>query len=374
MTAIMTLDMGNTDKLAVFRNALTQMNIPLLLPDINQSAVEFKAEGHAVRYALAAIKGVGEAAMQLVVSERTKNGPFTSLDNFLARLDSKSINKKQLENLIAAGAFDTLYPNRAALFTAAESLAHHAQAVCDEKNSNQSSLFGLETQSSSNLQAINHLIPAIDDWGSWDRLSHEFDAIGFYLSAHPLDSKKNQLDRLGIVAHAAVPNHLGDKPAARVQMAGILLKKVEKISAKSGNRFAFLTLSDSTGVFEVALYSEILARVRGILEEGKSFLLSADVSYKDDQLRFTVQDIKPLDQALDHKVREVELEIDKIEAVANIKAILAPQEAGLIKVFIKVKTENGYSVRIKLKSGYHMPQEVKTTLERVQGVKRVLEG
>ena len=374
MTASMTLDMGNTDKLAVFRQALTQMNIPLLLPDINYSAVDFKVEGNAVRYALAAIKGVGEQAMQLVVAEREKNGLFTSLDNFLARLDGKSINKKQLENLIAAGAFDALHNNRAALFTAAEQLAHHAQALFDEKQSNQSSLFGLDVSASANHQSVAHLIPSIDDWGSWDRLSHEFDAIGFYLSAHPLDSKKLQLARLGIIAHADVAAFLSDKPAARVQMAGILLKKVEKVSAKSGNRFAFLTLSDSTGVYEVALYSEILARVRGILEEGKSFLLSADVSYKEDQLRFTVQDIKPLDQALDHKIKQVELDIEREQAVQSIATILAPQEAGLIKVYINVKTESGYAVRIKLKSSYHMPQEIKTALERVQGVKRVLEG
>ncbi len=372
-TASMTLDMGNTDKLAVFKQALEQIQIPLLLPDINKSDVVFAVEGHAVRYALAAIKGVGEQAMNLVVAERTKNGEFTSLDNFLSRLDSKSINKKQFENLIAAGAFDNLYPNRASLHAAAEQLVHHAHALAQEKQSNQSSLFGLDAAAEQTHNSVAHLIPQIPDWGSWDRLSHEFDAIGFYLSAHPLDTRKQQLSRLGILSYADIPDYLGHKPAVRVQMAGVLLKKVEKVSQKSGNRFAFLTLSDSTGVYEVALYSEILQRVRNILEEGKAFLLSADVSYKDDQLRFTVQDIKPLEESLAGKVREIEIEIDNADAVKKMANILRAHEAGPIKIIINMKI-NDKCVKIKLPSGYHMTAPTKNALEQVKGVCKILEN
>lgn len=368
--ASMTLDMGNTDKLAIFRQAMDRMELKLLLPDINKSFVTFAVENGAVRYALAAIKGVGENAIANIIAEREKNGPYTSLEDFLKRIDPKSINKKQFQNLAAAGAFESMHPNRAQLFEGAEKLIHYAQALADERNSSQASMFAMEQTAASDL-ALHHL-PDIPEWGPLEKLSYEFDAIGFYLSAHPLDSKARQLERLGMVSFAEIEGHLLGKPIARMQMAGVLIKKVEKISAKSGNKFAFLTMSDTSGVYEVALFSETLARTRQFLEEGKGLLLTVDAEIREDALRLTVQDIKPLEEALADKVREIEITIDRQEALDFLKTRLEKEKSGISRILVTVPIQ-GKSVQIKLPGLYTVSPDMKNALFQTKGVKKVQE-
>lgn len=368
--ASMTLDMGNTDKLAIFRQAMDRMELKLLLPDINKSFVTFAVEGDGVRYALAAIKGVGENAIANIIAEREKNGPYKSLEDFLKRIDPKSLNKKQFQNLAAAGAFESMHPNRAQLFEAAEKLVHYAQALADERNSSQASMFSMEQSVASDL-AKQHL-PDIQEWAPLDKLSYEFDAIGFYLSAHPLDSKVRQLERLGMITHAEIESHLFGKPIARVQMAGVLLKKIEKISAKSGNKFAFLTMSDTSGVYEVALFSETLARTREFLEEGKGLLLTVDAEIRDDSLRLTVQDIKPLAESLADKVREIEITVDRAQAIEVLKARLENEKKGSARILVSLNVQ-GKQVQLSIPGFFNVSQETRNTLFRTQGIKRIQE-
>lgn len=371
MAALMTLDKGNTDKLAIFKQALDQMGIPVLPPDINQSNVDFKVEGRAVRYALAAIKGVGEQAMHLLVAEREKNGPFRSLDDFLKRIDAKALNKKQLENLIAGGALDSIHPNRAQLFTAAETLAHYAHALAEERASSQSSLFSMDATAAKDL-AIHHL-QDIPDWNPLDRLSYEFGAIGFYLSAHPLDTKRGQLERLNIVPFMEVEPSLQYRPVARLKMAGVLIKKSEKISAKSGNKFAFLTLSDSSGVYEVMLFSETLMRCRSFLEPGESLLLMVDAELRDDQLRLTVQDVRPLDQALDSQIREVTIEVSRAEAVEALRDKLDQAGRGAVRAALLIQMPDGREVRIALPGQYGFTADTRNALFQTPGIAAIQE-
>ncbi len=368
--ASMTLDMGNTDKLAIFRQALDRMEIKLHLPDINKSFVTFAVEGEAVRYALAAIKGVGENAIANIIAEREKNGEYKSLEDFLKRIDPKNINKKQFQNLAAAGAFESIHPNRAQLFEGAEKLIHYAQALSNERNSSQSSMFSMEQTVATDL-AQQHL-PDIPEWGPLDKLSYEFDAIGFYLSAHPLDSKARQLERLGMISYAEIEGYLTGKPIARMQMAGVLIKKVEKISAKSGNKFAFLTMSDTTGVYEVALFSETLSRTRQFLEEGKGLLMTVDAEIRDDALRLTVQDIKPLEETLADKVREVEITVDRAEAVDFLKSRLDAEKKGSSRVLVTLTTQ-GKEVQVKLPGFYSVSPATKNLLFQTKGVKKLQE-
>lgn len=368
--ASMTLDMGNTDKLAIFRQGMDQLGHKLLPPDINKSFVTFAVEGEAVRYALAAVKGVGAAAMQSLVDEREKNGAFASLEDFLKRIDSKNINKKQFENLAAAGAFDSIHPNRAQLFTASEKLVHYTQALTEERNNSQVSLFGLAETAAKDL--VMHHLPDMPDWSPLDRLSYEFTAIGFYLSAHPLDTKAGQLDRLGIARFTDLENILADKPAARRQMAGILIKKSEKISAKSGNKFAFLTLSDASGVYEVVLFSEVLQSCRNLLEVGKGLLLTVDAEYREDQVRIMVQDVKELDTALASKLKEVQISIDMPEALDVLRERLANDNNGIARVLI-ILDSKGRKVQLRLPGFYNLSPETRNELFRVKGIRQIQE-
>ncbi|MGB2289336.1 MAG: DNA polymerase III subunit alpha, partial [Candidatus Puniceispirillaceae bacterium] len=208
MAASMALDAGNTDKLAVFRQECQQKSIPILPPDINKSVASFAVETvseapdapAAVRYALGAIKNVGSDAMTRLVDIRQDAGPFSSLEDLLRRLPREVINRRQMEGLVRAGAFDSLHPNRRELIENMDLLLSHADAMRREAESNQDNLFGGTGET--DIDAIR-LRPE-NDWAAMDRLKEEFDALGLYLSAHPLDSYASQLSRLRIVTHAAL--------------------------------------------------------------------------------------------------------------------------------------------------------------------------
>lgn len=373
MAASMTLDLGNTDKLAVFKQALQEMKIPLLLPDINKSVVDFRVENGAVRYALAAVKGVGVQAMETVLAERANKGEFKNLEDFLKRMDSRTLNKRQFENLVAAGAFDSIHPIRAQLHAGAESLVHYAAALAEERKSAQNSLFAMEATASTDL--VSHHLPQVTEWSPLEKLSNEFSAIGFYLSAHPLDSKMAQLERMRIIRYSEVQGKLADRPMLRVQLAGVLLRKSEKISQKSGNKFAFLTLSDTSGVYEVLLFSEVLSRSRDFLEVGKSILLSADVEMKDDALRLTVQDVKQLDEMLIDKVHEVALTLDHSNSMEALKKALTTAGEGKSSVTITILSPAvDKMVKMRLPGLYNFSPELRDELYRLNGLKKLLEN
>ncbi|MCB9989176.1 MAG: DNA polymerase III subunit alpha [Rhodospirillales bacterium] len=369
MAASMTLDLGNTDKLAVFKQDLDRSGIALLLPDVNRSLPEFKVEDGAVRYALAALKGVGEHAMEVLVAERDKNGPYKDLQDFANRLDAGTLNRRQMEQLASAGAFECLNSNRAQVHDYAEALLRYAQNQREERESGQNSLFGGDAEG----EAL--AMPALSDVRDWDpleRLKKEFDAVGFYLSAHPLDTKAGQLEGMGIVPMARVEEKLAHRSSALIEMAGVLLKKQVKVSAK-GNKFAFLQLSDSTGVYEVTLFSETLARVKDMLEPGEGLLLKAVVEQREEQLRYTVQTIQPLDEALAGKVKEVQITLADPRPVGMMKQLLEADGGGRVQVKIYTEAKPGLIAELTLPGRWGFSPDTRNALIREEGVKEVRE-
>jgi len=276
LAASMMLDTGNTDKLNQFRQEATRLGIALLPPDINRSEVEFTVEADpktgkpAIRYALAAVKGVGGQAMRDLVAERRANGAFKDLFDFARRLDARSFNRRQFENLVKAGAFAALNPNRAQTLAAIDLLLRQASLAAEERVSKQESLFGgLDSGF-----AERPKLPLVEDWPAVEKLQHEFDAIGFYLSSHPLDPYGKSLERAGILPFAELPAALAANSSTRFRLAGIVVGKKERTSAR-GNRFAFVSLSDTSGVFEVTVFSDVLGQARvqvGALVENEARL------------------------------------------------------------------------------------------------------
>jgi DNA polymerase-3 subunit alpha len=362
MAASMTLDYGNTDKLSVFKQELDRMGIELLPPDINKSGVMFTVENGAIRYALAALKGVGEGAMEKLIAERTQNGPYKDLEDFISRLDSRTMNKRQFEGLINAGAFDGFNANRSQLHGNVEMLLRHASNLADERESGQSSLFGSE-EVGSEMPAL----ATVEPWDTLETLRHEFDAVGFYLSAHPLDARMKQLEKMGVIPFANVPQELQHKTSSRLQMAGILIRKQERVSAKSGNKFAFLQLSDSTGVYEVMIFSDTLARCRNFLETGTPLLVSVDAEMRDDEIRFTGQNLQPLDEAMAGKVRELRIHVDATEPVARMRDVLNSAQQGPVKVFVHAHLPDGHIAEMALKGRYSIPPEMVSVLQKTPG-------
>lgn len=367
MAASMTLDLGNTDKLALFRQELDRIGVALLPPDINMSAADFTVEGDAVRYALGALKGVGFEAMKTLIAERAANGSFASLADLAQRLDPGTLNRRQMEQLAAAGAFDALESSRARSFAAAETLLRHAQALREERAAGQTSLFGGGGAGESPLLEL----PAVAAWDSLEKLQHEFDAVGFYLSAHPLDARGAQLEKFGVVSIAQAGEIATARGNAALNMAGVLLKKQIKVSPKNGNKYAFLQLSDASGVYEVTLFSETLAQAKDILNEGEALLMKVGAEQREDQMRLTVQSIQLLDKALSQSVREIHIDLDSDKPLVQLKTLMDTEGKGAAKIIVRVRLENGEMAVMTLPGRWNFPPAACRAMEKSAGVKAV---
>ncbi|MBI5163289.1 MAG: DNA polymerase III subunit alpha, partial [Magnetospirillum sp.] len=369
MAATMTYDMGNTDKLNSFRQELDRLKIRLLPPDINRSrpdfAVEKGGDGQpAVRYALAALKNVGEGAMRSIVEERDRNGPFKDLIDFARRLDCRQLNRRQMENMVKAGAFDGLEKNRGKVFKNIESLLRFAANEAEQRESNQISMFG-----GSNAPALK--LEAAADWSPHEKLNQEFEAVGFYLSAHPLDAFNKSLKRLGVLKSVEVPRHLQAGGKSRVKLAGSLLGKNERTSAK-GSRYAFLTLSDASGMFEVACFSEVLNASRELLEAGGPLLLEVEARLEEEQLKLTCQRVASLDQEASKAAAGLKVVIRDETPIRELAQLMEREPRGRNRIAI-VSQIGSREVEIGLKQTITLSPRFMGALRSLSGVVEVEE-
>ena len=367
LAASMTFDMGNTDKLNVFRQELQRLDIALLPPDINRSEVVFSVERAkpedkgAIRYALAAVKNVGAQAMGLLIEERRKAGPFKSLGDFAQRADPRSLNKRQLENLVASGAFDGLERNRAKLYEGLEVLLRHASAAAQDRVSDQVSLFaGAATETPT--------IPLRErpDWPILEKLQYEFDALGFYLSAHPLDAYGTSLQRIEVIESAnLLPLLSASGGSKRVRLAGNLVSKQERMS-KSGNRFAFVTLTDRSGVFEVTLFSEILATSRELIESGQPLLVTADARAEGESYRLLANAVEPLDRAVANAVTGLKVFLRDEAPLPHLKTLFQTQGQGRGRVRFVLDIEE-QEVELVLPGSYQINAGMRAAIKSIPG-------
>ena len=368
LAALMTLDLGNTDKLNVFRQELSRLGIRLLPPDINRSEVTFSVEqdpksgNPAIRYALAAVKGVGAQAMAELLAERTARGRFKDLADFSRRLDAKSFNRRQFESLAKAGAFDSLNPNRAHTVAVSEQLLRQASLAAEERESHQESLFaGIDPSF-----APRPSLPAVADWPPVERLQHEFSAIGFYLSSHPLDPYGKSLERSGIIRYSDLPAGLAANPTNRFKLAGIVIGRKERTSGR-GNRFAFVQMSDPSGTFELTLFSEILAQSRALLDSGQPLVVTVDVRNEEDSLRMTAQKIEPLDAVVAHAAAGLRVFVGEPRALSSLKTVIARESGGRGRVTIVLDLP-AREVEIALPGGFRVDPRTRTAVRSLPGI------
>ncbi|MHA1597715.1 MAG: DNA polymerase III subunit alpha, partial [Alphaproteobacteria bacterium] len=371
MAASMTLDLGNTDKLNLFRQELGRLDIPLLGPDINASGAEFQVEGQVdessgVRYALAAIKNVGAAAMTALVAERDANGVFTDITDFTDRIDAKVVNKRQLENLVRAGAFDEIHGNRRQLFSGIETILRHASAAANDRDSDQIGLFGGEAAPMPSIT-----LPEMQDYSPTERMSEEFDAVGFYLSGHPLDAYAMSLEKIKAKPSAEI---IREGRAGPVNMAGTVISKRERTSSK-GNRYAFVQLSDASGIFEIIVFSELLALCRDMLEAGNSLFIKAAVQFEGEQPRISANSIEPLDVVASRAAPGLQVSLSSPETVQALGDVLRDANGGRGRgeVSIVARLEDGRRVDITLGSGFAITPEIRHQVQSIPGIGEVRE-
>ena len=377
LAASMALDAGNTEKLAVFRQECQQKNIGVLPPDINKSSSGFAVEEVAsangtpelaVRYALSAIKNVGAEAMSRLTEIRKAGGAFTSLKDLLQRLPREVVNRRQMENLVRAGALDNIHGNRRELIENMDLILSHADAMRREAESNQVSLFGGDSDvidDSIRLRRTN-------DWAGMDRLKEEFDALGLYLSAHPLDSYASQLGRLRVTSHAALNDLVtaGQAPQ-RVNLAGSVTAKQVRVSQR-GNRFAFIQFTDQTGVFEVTFFSDVLAEANDLLDSEKPLLISANLKVEDNGPRLLAARVQLLDDAIAAWHGGVALWVQDEKPLKSLKEALKSDGPGKAEVKIQLIVK-GQEVCIGLPGRFKLSGDLRQELRRMPGILNVRE-
>jgi len=367
MAASMSLDLNNTDKLNIFRQDLDRMKIPVHPPCLNHSEIEFSVEfdgdDGAVRYALAAVKNVGREAMAGLVAEREANGLYKDLFDFAGRLNPRHMNKRQAENLARAGGFDALHGDRAQVFAAIEMLLKQAQQAEEERGSGQVNLFG----GAAEVASVTPALPSVTRWTATEKLKQEFDAVGFYLSGHPLDAWAKTLDKAGVRPSARFLAGLGAAESAAT-LAGTLMGKRE-LRTRKGKPLAFVQLSDSSGAFEVTMFSESLDLYRDILTVGQSLVVKVTGNLDNEQPRLTVQSMQRLETLAANITDGVRIFVDDDKPLKQVASILKEGGRGRGRVALVLNMESeAKEVEVDLSSTCNISPEVRQALKFVPGV------
>jgi len=293
MAGLLSNEINNTDKISTFVGECKRMGIPILPPDVNRSGLKFTPEANAedgksnaIRYGLAAIKNVGQSAMESAIGERATRGDFQSLEDFCARLDSRIANRKMLESLVKSGAFDFLGRERAELFACIDESLASASASQRDRASGQESLFGDMSETGSKARA-RRVVP----WTEYEKMTYEKELLGFYVTGHPLDAYAALLAEGGYQTIISL-NELADRASFRI--AGALVQLEKKFTKKEGKPFAVVFLEDLTGTLEVVLWNELFVKIGDDLALGRVISVQGTLDKRDDGLRAVAQRAKLL--------------------------------------------------------------------------------
>ena len=352
MAATMTYDRGNHDKLMRYRLELGKMGSQLLPPDVNASTVMFAVEdtldGKAVRHALAALKGAGEEAMRALVAERAAKGRFASVWDFMARLEPSVMNKRQLEVLIKAGALDGLDSRRDWLFSNMEALLAYGAACHEARVSGQGSLFG---GGGEKVDAAAYMAgcKVAEGWDYLTKLQYEAEAVGFYVSAHPLDAFAEELEKLASLKHASEIEDFAAQGGGACRVAG-LVQGIREVKTKKGDRMGVVTLSDATGQVEVAFFPEAYAACQKILEGKDPLVVNVKVQQDGERLRINSEKVQTLSEVLGNR-SELVLHVPDSHTMAQVKGVLDKAGQGPTTVRMVVPSGRG-NATLKLPRGF----------------------
>jgi DNA polymerase-3 subunit alpha len=360
--ASMSLDLSNTDKLAVFHQDARRFEVTVRPPDVNASGADFEVENGEVLYALGAIRNVGLEAMKHLVSVREEGGPFSDIFDFVERIDPKQVNKRAIENLARAGAFDQIHKNRAQIVASADVLIGHAQSCHADRQGGQGGLFGAD------VGAGRPRLSKTENWNQVDLLDEELSAVGFYLTGHPLEDMVGMLRRRRTVmlAEAMVQAEAGMEA---FRMCGVVRRRQERAS-QSGEKFACVSLSDPTGEYEVLFPPESLRKCRDVLEPGKAVAIKVRAKARDGEVRFFGDDAEPIEKAIENVVAGLRVHLSPSAAeIEALKRRLEPaqtQKGG--EVTFVAAIGGGREIELRLPGRYMLDAALRGALKTAPGV------
>jgi DNA polymerase III subunit alpha len=359
LAASMTLDTDNTDKLMLFAREADKIGIKVRPPSVNESELEFAVKDGEIIYALAALKNVGAGAIEQVVAERNSSGRFASISEFATRLDAKTMNRRALESLVKSGAFDNLNPNRAQVFDAIDMIMATASRANAGEAAGQDDLFG------SGGAAPQMVLPARDAWLAMEKLNREFEAVGFYLSGHPLDDYLKPLERLNVESWASFRTKVLTRGAKAARLAGTLIYRQERRS-RQGNKFAFLGFSDPTGQYEAVCFSDTLAQSRDLLEAGKSLILVVEAEADGEEVKLRIQSVQELENAAKGLVTGMKVYLRDEKTFNSVAARLS--NGGRAPVQIVVMTDDGSDVIVQIGDKFTVSPQIMAAVKAINGV------
>jgi len=370
LAASMTLDMGNTDKLAEFRAEAERLGIKIEPPSVNKSDEVFEVDAKAttIFYALAALKGVGREAVRSMVEARGDR-PFADLADFAGRINPRAINKRVLESLACAGAFDCLEPERARALAAVETVLSVAQRSHEAASVGQTELFG------GPARREPLAIPPASAWLPAERLQREYDAIGFFLTGHPLDDYAPLLKQLRLQSWVDFARSVKSGATAG-RVAATVVSRVER-RTKTGNKMGIIGLSDPSGHYEAVLFSEGLQQYRELLEPGMAVLLFLTAEAQGDDVRARIQTVERLDQAAEKVQRGLRVflrdavPLDAVSQRLQQIALPAPREKADGEINMVLMLGDGGEVEVRLPGRFKVSPQIAGALKAVPGVVQV---
>jgi DNA polymerase-3 subunit alpha len=367
--ASMSFDLALTDKLAMFVEDMRRGGIDCLPADINASGASFTVEDGAVRYALGALKGVGEKAMEALVEDRARKGPFASLEDFAARIDPRLLNRRQLESLAGAGAFDALKPERAAVSAAAETILAHAASAHEQRETGQAGLFGVNSAEAAPIR-----LPRDASWTLAQRMAAEREAFGFYFSAHPVDSAKHLLAAHKVKTFAELVDvRIAEGERVSATMAGLVEDTRWRTSAR-GRRYMMATLSDPSGQFVATAFDDdATVALEAAAKAGQCGLLTVELDRRsgDETPRVTVKRVQPLSELARRTRLQLVVHAPDRAAIERIVGELAGARGGNGKVTLTVPLANGGEAEIVAGRDFALDADMAARIERIAGEGRV---
>ncbi|MCO5157301.1 MAG: DNA polymerase III subunit alpha [Aquamicrobium sp.] len=363
LAASMTLDMSNTDKLADFRSDAMRLGIEVVPPSVTTSHRPFEVGENRIYYSLAAIKGVGEAAVDHIVDKRAEK-QFASLEDFCERVDPRIVGKRVLESLIAAGALDCFGHDRAALFAGLERMMGLAARAQENAASGQADIFG----AAMGAEPQKLVLPACEPWLPADRLHREFAAVGFYLSAHPLDEYRQVLEKMRVQNWTEFQASV-KRGATAGRLAGTVTSKQER-KTRTGNKMGVVNFSDRSGQFEAVMFSETLAQFRDMLEPGRSVVITVSAEDRPEGVSLRIQTVQDLEHEASRIQKSLRIYLREPGPVSAVAAQLATRGEGQVS-FIVIKGEGQGEIEVALPERYRITPQVASAMKAVPGVVEV---
>ena len=319
MSALLTLDIGNIDKVSSIISETKRMKIEILPPSINYSSHDFLIEGKSIRFSLSSIKNVGTQAVENIFVERNKNGPFADIQDFISRIDSHFVNKRALEGLIMAGAFDEIEKNRALLLENIEILLLESNRLKKKNIDGQTDIFAAIDNSKPEIR-----LPEKKEWPESRKLAGEFEFLGSYLSGHPLHGYSRDIMKYSVTSYADFISDVKTKKHKQARLAGVIHARVNR-RGKTGRNYSFIRFSDQSQEFETMFFSDTIDKYNEILFVGNILIIKVDADLQGDSIRLRVNDViqatedKPNKAYIKDKLTDSSIRPDQDNEDSNVK-------------------------------------------------------